>query len=229
MNHLKIPKMGIKMPKMGILKKAAASKTSAKTQRPAPAGIAAALFSATQQRVLGLLFGQADRSFFATELIALAGAGSGSVQRELARLVASGLVITTRIGNQKHYQANAASPIFAELSSIITKTVGIADPLREALAPFIKKIHAAFVYGSVAKRSDTANSDIDVMIVSDELAYADVYAAIEACEARLGRKINPTVQTRAQWRKKRVAGNAFISKILAQPKILLIGSESDLA
>src|SRR5712692_5698328 len=133
--------------------------------------LATAVFSKTQQRVLALLFGQPDRSFYASELIQMARGGSGAVQRELARLQQSGLVTVKRLGNQKHYQANPKSPIFAELSSIVRKTVGLAEPVREALRPLVRDIKAAFVYGSVAKRTDTAESDVDLMIVSDKLTY----------------------------------------------------------
>ena len=125
------------MPKMGTK-----PTHTSETHRTSLAG---ALFSGTQQRVLGLLFGQPDRSFYATELINLAGVGSGAVQRELARLAQSGLVTVKPVGNQKHYQANPDSPIYAELCGIAQKTVGLAEPLREALAPLAKKIVAAFV------------------------------------------------------------------------------------
>jgi len=188
-----------------------------------------ALFSATQQRVLAYLFGQPERSFFATELIGLVGAGSGAVQRELARLAQSGLVTVTRMGNQKHYQANPKSPIFAELCAIARKTVGLAEPLREALAPLAERIAAAFVFGSVAKRSDTAASDIDVLVLSDDLDYADVFEALQSAEAKLGRTVSPTVQRPADWRKKRKTGAAFAVKVMAQPKLFLIGSEEALA
>jgi predicted nucleotidyltransferase len=191
----------------------------------AVSGIASALFSGTQQRVLGLLFGQPDRTFFATEIVGLSGAGSGATQRELARLEATGLVTTKRVGNQKHYQANAASPIYAELVGIIGKTVGIAEPLRVALAPFAKRIRAAFVYGSIAKQSDTASSDIDIMILADKLSYADVYATLEQAEVRLGRRVSPTVQSPAEWKKKMSAKNAFTIKVRTQPKLFLIGDE----
>ena len=195
---------------------------------PASHSLADALFTTTQQRVLGLLFGQPDRSFFATEVISLAGGGSGATQRELARLEATGLVTTSRVGNQKHYQANATSPIYAELASILAKTVGVAEPLRAALAPLAKKIHAAFVYGSVAKKSDTARSDIDIMILAEKLSYAGVYAALAATEARLGRTISPTVQSPTEWKKKLAGKNTFTVKVRAQPKIFLIGDEADL-
>src|SRR4030081_2131411 len=107
--------------------------------------LADALFSTTQQRLLGLLFGQPDRSFYATELIKRLGAGSGAVQRELARLEESGLVSVSRVGTQKHYQANPDSPLFAELCGIVQKTVGIAEPLRSALKKLAPRIVAAFV------------------------------------------------------------------------------------
>ncbi len=134
--------------------------------------------STIQQRVLAYLFGQPARSFFATELIKLAGGGSGAVQRELARLADSGLVTVTRVGTQKHFQASPTSPIFAELCAIVQKTVGLVEPLREALVPLAKRITAAFVFGSVAKRSDTATRDIDVLGLSDSVDYVDVFAAL---------------------------------------------------
>jgi predicted nucleotidyltransferase len=147
--------------------------------------LADALFSTTQQRVLGLIFGQPERSFYATELIGLTRGGSGAVQRELARLEESGLVTVRRLGTQKHYQANPDSPLFAELCGILRKTVGLAEPLREALAPLSRRIVAAFVYGSVAKGADTSTSDIDLMVVSDSLSYADVFGALEPISAAL--------------------------------------------
>ena len=195
---------------------------------PPRTSLADALFSTTQQRVLAYLFGQPERSFFATELIELTSGGSGAVQRELARLEQSGLVTITRMGTQKHYQANPKSPIFAELCAIARKTVGLAEPLREALAPLAKRITAAFVFGSVAKRSDTAASDIDVLVLSDSVDYVDVFAALQSAEAKLGRTVNPTVYSPADWRKKRKSGNAFVVKVAAQPKLFLIGSEKDL-
>ena len=188
-----------------------------------------ALFSNTQQRVLGYIFGQPERSFFATELIGLAGGGSGAVQRELKRLEESGLVTVTRLGNQKHYQANPQSPIYVEMCGIVQKTVGLAEPLRAALMPFAKKIAASFVYGSVAKRSDTAQSDIDVMVLSDTLEYADLFGALEQAATALGRTINPTIYTRQEFAKRIKQKNVFLTRVLAQPKVWLIGDEHELA
>ena len=191
--------------------------------------LADALFTGTQQRVLGLLFGQPVRSFYATEIIGLTGGGSGAVQRELARLVQSGLVTVHPVGNQKHYQANPDSPIFAELCGIAQKTVGLAEPLREALAPLADRIKAAFVYGSVARKADTATSDIDLMVVSDTLSYADLFVVLEVAGVSLGRPVNPTIYTSAELARRIGQDNAFVTKVLQQPKLWLIGGESDLA
>jgi len=209
------------MPIVGMSKKATLS-------QPRSIGLADALFTGTQQRVLAWLFGQPGRSFYATELIGLAGAGSGAVQRELARLAQSGLVTVRTIGNQKHYQANPEAPIYAELCGIVQKTVGLAEPLREALAPLAGRIRAAFVYGSIAKRGDTASSDIDLMLISSDLAYSDLYAHLEAVSQRLGRTVNPTIYTPQDLAKRVKGKEAFASRVLAQPKLWLMGSEDAL-
>lgn len=227
--------MGTNIPIMG--------KDRATTRKPAPGGSDAAapyrvsqqttgladvLFTQTQQRVLGMLFGQPDSSFTVSEIIAAAGVGSGSVQRELARLGDSGLATVRKIGNQKHYQANVQAPIYAELVGIMRKTTGLAEPLRAALAPLAGEIAAAFIYGSMAKRSDTASSDIDLLIISDTLAYAEAFSAVEPVAQRLGRAVNPTIYTRAELAKRIRANNAFIIRVLEQPKLWLIGDEHDL-
>ena len=174
--------MGINMPIMGIKEKPPVNNVREETS------LADALFSTVQQRVLGYLFGQPERSFFATELIRLAGGGSGAVQRELARLEDSGLAVVTRLGTQKHYQANPRSPIFSELCGIAQKTVGLAEPLREALKPLANHITAAFVYGSVAKKQDTAASDIDLMVISSKVTYADLFGSLEVLRRGLAGK-----------------------------------------
>jgi predicted nucleotidyltransferase len=155
--------------------------------------------------VLRVLFGQPERSVYASELIREAGTGSGAAQRELAKLEESGLILGRRIGHQKHYQANAASPLFSDLRSIVLKTVGLADPLRAALQPSSSAIRAAFVYGSVAKATDQSASDIDLMIISDSLTYGDLFGALERVTRTVGRKVNPTVYTPAEFSKRRVS------------------------
>jgi predicted nucleotidyltransferase len=195
---------------------------------PTTVNLSDALFSTTQQRVLGLLFGQPDRSFYATEMIGLAGVGSGGVQRELARLAQSGLVTVRPVGNQRHYQANPEAPIYVELCGIVRKTFGMADPLRLALTPLAAQIKCAFVFGSVAKRQDTASSDIDLMVISDSLGYADTFAALEVASTQLGRTVNPTIYSTKELAKRIKQGEAFVTRVLAQPKLWLIGGDDDL-
>ena len=209
------------MPKMGTSK-------NQTTTTPHTTGLADALFSGTQQRVLGFLFGQPERSFYATELINLAGVGSGAVQRELARLAQSGLVTLKAVGNQKHYQANPASPIYDELCGVVRKTVGLAEPLRAALAPLAMQIKAAFVYGSIPKKEDMASSDIDLMLVSDTLTFADVVLALQTVTELLGREVNPNIYTAQDFAKRLREGGSFVTRVMAQPKVWLIGGEHDL-
>lgn len=202
-------------------------KSTPKSKRPG--GLADALFSKTRQGVLGLLFGQPDRSFYATEIIERLGAGSGAVQRELERLENSALVTVRRLGTQKHYQANPASPLFAELCGIAQKTVGLAEPVRQALRGLAPGIIVAFLYGSVARKQDTAISDIDLMVLSDKVTYAELFGALESVAEALGRNINPTVYTRSEWSRRLNEKNAFLGRILAQPKVWVIGSDHELA
>jgi predicted nucleotidyltransferase len=191
--------------------------------------LADALFSPVQQRVLALLFGQPERSFRSSELINLADSGTGAVHRQLMRLADSGLVTVIRAGNQKHYQANPASPVFSELHGLVVKTIGLAGPLEEALAPVRDRIQAAFVYGSIAKGTDTAQSDVDLMVISDDLSYADLYSALQNAETVLQRTIHVSLATAKEWTHKLATGNPFVTKVQAQPRIPLIGSVDDLA
>lgn len=190
--------------------------------------MADALFPRVRQRVLGILYGNPQRSFFASEIMALAQSGRGAVQRELADLAAAGLLKVTTQGNQKHYQVNEAAPVYGELRNLVLKTFGLADVLREALAPLASRLEAAFVFGSVAKQQDTAASDIDVIVVGDSLGYADVFEALEPAAARLGRAVNPTVYTPVEFARRAQQDNAFVQRVLEQPKIWLLGSEESL-
>jgi predicted nucleotidyltransferase len=199
-----------------------------KSAPPNAPSLADALFPKVRQRVLAVLFGAPDRSFYANEVIALAQSGTGAVQRELAGLSEAGLLLVSKQGNQKHYQANASAPVFAELRSLVLKTSGLADVLRAAIAPLAAQINAAFVYGSVARLQDTAQSDIDVMVVSNTLAYGEVFGALEDATVALGRKVNPTLYTPAEWAKRIHSDSAFITRVWQQPKIWLIGTEEQL-
>jgi len=190
-------------------------------------GLGDALFAGVQQRVLGALFGNPERSFYGNELLRLTGSGKGALQRELDRLVKAGLVTVRSVGNQKHYQANPEAPIFEELRGIAVKTFGVGDVLRGALLPLAKKIRTAFIYGSVARRADTTRSDIDLLVVSDSLGYQDLIKALQTAERGLGRKISPTLYSAVELAKKRSGKNAFVLRVLEQPKIFLIGSDRD--
>lgn len=190
-----------------------------------PTSLADALFTTTQQRVLALIYGQPSRSFFASELIALTGSGSGAVQRELKRLASSGLVTATRIGKQKHYQANAESPVFEELRGLVVKTVAMADPIRQVLESLGERLVLALIYGSVAKGTDTAASDIDLLVVADAVTLEDIYSALAPVEATLDRKINPTLYTSPEYAARKADGNAFLARMLAGEHVVLIERE----
>jgi predicted nucleotidyltransferase len=193
-----------------------------------PTSISDALFSKVQARVLGVLFGNPDRSFYANELFRLTGSGTGAGVRELSKLSAAGLITVNKVGNQKHYQTDRDVPIFEELRGIVLKTFGMADVLRQGLLPMADKISVAFIYGSISKGTDTSKSDIDVMVIGSDIAYPEVYAVLMPAEAQLGRKVSPNLYSREDVAKKLNEGNSFLTRIMAQPKIFLIGSEHDL-
>ena len=211
-----LPKLGCIIPNLGMKTMDAIS-------------ISNALFSKVQQRVLALIFGQPERSFYMSEIVRNVHSGTGAVERELSRLQRSGLVSVERIGNQKHYRANHQSPIFAELQSLVIKTMALTEPLRKSLEPCADRISAAFVYGSVAKGTDTAHSDIDLMVIGDGLDYSELYAALQDAEDALCRKVSPTFLSLKDWRRKASEKGSFISKINALPKIFVFGSEKDLS
>jgi predicted nucleotidyltransferase len=185
--------------------------------------IAAALFSGSQSRVLQWLFGQPERSYHLNELRRLTGLGSASLQRELNRLAEAGLVRSERVGNLRRFQANAESPVYEELVGLTRKTLGIEPMLREALLPLASDLQAAWLYGSVAKQTDTAKSDIDVMLVGKNLLLAKVLELLVPLEAQLGRKINPTCLTPAEFKRRRAQPDSFVNRVLAQPILPLIG------
>ena len=195
---------------------------------PAPTALADVLFTPVQQRVLGLLFGQPDRRFQSAELIRLAGAGTGAVHRLLTRLAATGLLRVETVGNQKFYQANERAPVYAELVGLVRKTVGLAGPLQAALAPLADRITAAFVYGSVAKGRDHAASDVDLMVIADNLDYATLTAALVAAEESLARPVNANLMSRKEWLRKRAEADSFAARIGAQAKLFVMGTEDDL-
>lgn len=208
---MNVPKKGAIVPNMGTIE---TTQTS----------LGDVLFSKTQRQVLALLFGNPEQSYYANEIVRFAGVGIGSVQRELEKLAQAGLLTVTQIGNQKHYQANKQAPIFEELRGIVLKTFGLADVLRTALAGYADKIDVAFIYGSVAKSTDTTSSDIDVMMIGPDLSYADVLSEFATAETVIDRRINPTIYKPEDFKRKVAEDNAFLNRILEQPKIVLMGS-----
>jgi predicted nucleotidyltransferase len=183
--------------------------------------IATALFSDSQSRVLQWLFGQPERDFHLSELRRLTGLGSASLQRELNRLAEAGLVHSERVGNLRRFKANSKSPVYGELVGLTRKTLGIEPMLREALLPLASDLEAAWVYGSVAKQTDTARSDIDVMLVGKNLRLAKILELLVPLEAQLGRKINPTCYTPVEFKRRRAERDSFVNRVLAQPVIAL--------
>lgn len=189
--------------------------------------ISNALFSKVQQRVLALIFGHPERSFYTSEIVRNIRSGTGAVERELSRLQRSGLVSVERIGNQKHFRANRRSPIYEELQSLVIKTVALTEPLKKSLEPCAEKIKTAFVFGSVAKETDTARSDIDLMVIGNDLSYTDLYTALQNAENILRRKVNPIFLTPEEWQRKASEKGSFINKVSALPKLFIFGSEKD--
>lgn len=193
-----------------------------------PVTLGDALFTKTQQRVLGLLYGKPDKSFYTNEIVRWADMGRGTIRRELERLVAAGLLVSSRAGNQLHYQANPDNPVYNELLGIVRKTFGIADVIRSALLAVDEQLDLAFIYGSIAKGEDTASSDIDLLVVTDALAYAELVSVLTGAEKLLGRPINPSIYTLKQIRSKLKQKNAFLSRVMEQPKLWIKGSDDDI-
>ena len=185
--------------------------------------IASALFSDSQSRVLRWLFGQPEREFHLSELRRLTGLGSASLQRELNRLATAGLVHSEHVGNLRRFRANPRSPVYRELINLTRKTLGAEPLLREALQPLAAELQAAWIYGSVAKLTDTAQSDIDVMLIGNNLLLNKVLELLVPLEAQLGRKINPTCYTPDEFQRRRAEADSFVNRVLAQPVMPLIG------
>lgn len=182
-----------------------------------------ALFTRTQQRLLGLMFGHPERSFYANELVRLAGVGTGSVQRELARLSGAGLVRVRRVGNQKHYQANADCPIFGELRSLVLKTLGAIDHLRRSLQALDPDMELAFLYGPGTESLAPPGAELDLLVVSPGLHRPQAQAAIEAAGQQIGRRIRWVLLRPAKFHRLWQTGDAQLQEVLVQHRILLVG------
>ena len=189
------------------------------------------LFGQTRSALLAMLYGHADQSFYLRQLVRAVGAGNGALQRELKHLTEMGLIVRTAQGNQVLYRANSQSPIFSEIKSLISKTVGIhdvIDVIRLALASLGTEIQIAFVYGSVAPQKERADSDVDLMVLGDA-PFSDVVSALSPAQKALGREINPTVFPVSEFRSKLVAGNHFLRSVMREKRLFVLGTEHELA
>jgi len=186
------------------------------------------LFGQTRQRILALLFGHPDERFYQRRVIQSVGLGSGTVQRDLERLSRAGVLTRSVEGRQVYFQANRQCPVFAELHGVVRKTFGVAQALQEALVSITRHIRMAFVFGSVAAGMETSMSDIDVLVVGDNLSLAHVVPAIAEAQRELGREINPSVYRTEEFCRKLAEGQHFISSVVAGRKIFLIGDEHEL-
>jgi predicted nucleotidyltransferase len=185
------------------------------------------LFSNYRRQVLGLLLLRPDDSLYVRQIARLTGVPAGSLHRELVSLESVGLLLREPFGNQVRYRANRAHPIFTELAEIFRKTSGLADLLRDALAPIADRISTAFVFGSIAREEAASNSDVDVCVLGDA-KLVDVVGAIAPLHERLGRVVNPVVMTPAEFRNHRKGGDRFVRRMMSEPKIFVIGTADDL-
>lgn len=190
--------------------------------------LASVLFPDYRRKVLALLLLHPESSYHQREIARLTETQSGTLSRELVKLVAAGLAVKTRVGNQQHYRANRECPIFEELASILRKTSGLTDILAEALSPIADRISAAFVFGSMASGKASAGSDIDLMILGT-VTFREVVAVLYPCQETLGREINPKVYQREEWQRLLAEGGAFITDLLGKPKVFVIGDASYLS
>jgi len=190
--------------------------------------IGAAIFTESQSRVFRWIFGQPDRAFHLSELRRLTGLGSASLQRELNRLAEAGLVQSERVGNLRRFQANPLSPVYNELIGLTRKTIGMEPLLQDALLPLMPRLKAAWIYGSVAKQTDTSQSDIDIMLIGENLLLGDILERLTPLEAQLGRKVNPTCYAPADFARRRAEPDSFVNRVLSQPILPLIGDHDEL-
>jgi uncharacterized protein len=186
------------------------------------------LFGHTRSALLSMLYGHVDQAFYLRQLVRAVGTGHGALQRELKRLTDLGLIVRRSQGNQVLFQANAQSPVFPEIKSLITKTIGIHDVIRSSLASLGTEIRIAFVYGSVARQQERANSDVDLMVLGSA-PFGEVVSALGSAQKTLGREINPTVFAVGEFRSKLASGNHFLRSVMKEKKLFVLGTENDLA
>jgi len=190
--------------------------------------LASELLGTSRAAILATLLLRSEEQLHARELARVTGVSIGTLLRELKTLLALGLVKRREVGRQVFFSADPASPVFGELASLLRKTVGLGDRLRDALAPLADSVRVAFVYGSMAAGTAAPHSDVDVMVIGD-VSFSDVTRALHAEQAVLGREINPTVMSAAEFRSKRRARDGFVQSVAKSPKIWLVGGENEFA
>lgn len=186
------------------------------------------LFGRTRAAVLAVLYGHVDQSFYLRQLVRAVGAGHGALQRELQHLTDMGLILRKTQGNQVLYRANSQSPIFSEIKGLVTKTIGIHDVIRSSLASVAPEIQIAFVYGSIARQQERANSDVDLMVVGNT-SFGEVVSALGPAQRTLGREINPNVFAADEFRTKLASGNHFLRSVMKEKKLFVLGTANELA
>lgn len=186
------------------------------------------LLGQTRSAVLSVLLLHPETSLHVRELARLTGASAGSLHRELRTLADLGLLVRQEVGRQVHYRANVQCPVFEELAGLLRKTVGLAEVLRDALAPLGKKVRLAFVYGSVAAGTERPGSDVDLMVLGTA-SFAEVVRALAGVNGTLRREVNPTPMRPRDFTRKLAQGDGFVRSLTASPRIWLIGGEDDFA
>jgi len=185
------------------------------------------LFGQTRGRVLALLCGHPDQTFFIRQIARETGASAGTVQRELENLFSCGLIVRSVSGRQVYHQANRNHPVFAEIHSLIAKTVGVFQWITSALAPLAPRISLAFVYGSMARGDENAGSDVDLLIVGD-VTLDEILSLLSPVEHTIGRPVNPTLYSAQEFDSKVQSGNPFLLSVLRGEKVILIGGSDEL-
>ena len=213
---------------VNVLKNATVVLNMRSKSHPPPPQLVEVLFGAYRRQILSLLLLRPDESFYVREIARMTGVSAGSLHRELKLLTDAGLLLRTEAGNQVRYQMNRDCPIEPELAGIFRKTAGLADVLRELLVPLESKISMAWVFGSMAQGNAQADSDIDLMVVGSA-SFANVVQACHQGTARLGREVNPVILSRAAFRSKLRAGDRFVTRVAKEPKIFVIGDDSEFA
>lgn len=203
-------------------------RSKAPRQPRPPPQLVEVLFGAYRRQILALLLLRSDESFYVREIGRLTGVPAGSLHRELKLLSDAGLLLRSTAGNQVRYQVDRACPIHEELAGIFRKTAGLADVLREALAPIAGRIRLAFIFGSVAQGRERATSDVDVLIVG-AVSFAAAVEALGRAGERLRREVNPVVMTAAAFAAKLAGKDRFVLRVAREPKIMLLGDAGEFA